>query len=217
MKKNGCGFCQEFADKMESIVITAWFDNKRVLIKSNYFGKEPLDAQKRYDKTSKKKRDTERPHSVAVYNKFMGGMDKVEHTKYWSRKWYHQIVFHLFSLAVVNSWLVYQQMGGFDTFLKFLRKICFSLIKGTTQHPGPNELACQPEDQSLKTTGMPDDIKKDYVNHWPMLMHVPNSQQCKYSDCAKKTKYQCSKCKLYLCMNKNICFQQFNSVNLVEQ
>ena len=47
MKKNGRGFCQEFVDKMESIVVTEWFDNKRVLTVSNYIGKEPLDACKR--------------------------------------------------------------------------------------------------------------------------------------------------------------------------
>lgn len=75
----------------------------------------------------------------------MGGVDKADmllslyRTKYRSRKWYHLIGFHLFSLAAVNSWLVYQQIGGSDTFLKFLGKLCFSLIKGTTQHPEPNE------------------------------------------------------------------------------
>ena len=39
--------------------------------------------------------DIERPHSVAVYNKFIGGVDKADmllslyRTKYRSRKWYH--------------------------------------------------------------------------------------------------------------------------------
>ena len=67
-------------------------------------------------------------------------------------------------------------MGGSDTLLKFLGKICFSCIKGTTQHPHPNELAYQPQYQSLKATDVPDDIKEDKVNHWPMLMNVPNFQ-----------------------------------------
>ena len=95
MKKHGCGFCQEFVDKKDSIVVTAWFDHKRVLTISNYIEKEPLDACKHYDKTSNKSVDIERPYSVAVYNKFMGGVDKADmllslyHTKYWSRKSYH--------------------------------------------------------------------------------------------------------------------------------
>ena len=40
MKKNVHGFCQELVDKKESIVVTAWFNNKRVLTISNYIGKE---------------------------------------------------------------------------------------------------------------------------------------------------------------------------------
>ena len=106
---NDRGFCQEFVDKKKSIVFTACFDNKRVLTISIYIGKEPLHACKRYDKTSKKKIDIERLHSVAVYNKFIGRVDKADmllslyHTKYRSRKWYHQIGFHLFSLAALNS------------------------------------------------------------------------------------------------------------------
>ena len=108
----------------------------------------------------------------------MGGLDKADmllslyRTKYRSRKWYHQIGFHLFCLAAVNSCLVYQQMGGSEILLKFLGKICFSLIKSTTQHPDPNELAYKPEHRSLKATDVSDDIKEDKVNHWPMLMNA---------------------------------------------
>ena len=146
-----------------------------------YIGKEPFDACKCFDKTSMKKRDTETPHSIAVYNKFMGDVGKADmllslyHTKYWSRKWYHHIGFHLFSLGAINSWLVYQQMGGSGALLKFLQKICISLIKDTTQQADPNQLPYQLEYRSLKATDVPDDIKEDKVNHWPMLMNVPNS------------------------------------------
>ena len=71
-----------FIDKKESIVITAWFDNKQVFTISNYIGKEPLDDCKCSDKISKKKRDIERSHSLAVCNKFKGGVDKsVMYTK----------------------------------------------------------------------------------------------------------------------------------------
>ena len=67
-------------------------------------------------------------------------------------------------------------MGDSDALLKFLWKICFSLIKGTTQHLDLNELTYQLEYWSLKATDVPDDIKEDKVNHMPMLMNVPNSQ-----------------------------------------
>ena len=109
MKKIGRGFAQEFVDETESVVVTAWFDNKRVLTVSSYAGKEPLGTCKRYDRAAKKKIDVVRPFSVEVYNRFMGGVDKADmllslyRTRYRSRKWYHRIAFHLFSLAAVNA------------------------------------------------------------------------------------------------------------------
>ena len=58
--------------------MTSWFDNKKVLTVSNFAGKEPTDFCKRYERTEKKKIDVEWPNSVAVYNKFMGGVDKTD-------------------------------------------------------------------------------------------------------------------------------------------
>ena len=61
-----------------------------------------------------------RPAAAAVYNMFKGGIDKVDmflalsRTKLRTRKWYLRIAFHLFSLAAVNSWLLYQTLGGND-------------------------------------------------------------------------------------------------------
>ena len=58
--------------------MTSWFDNKKVLTVSNFAGKEPTDLCKRNERTEKKKTDVEWPNSVAVYNKFMGGVDKTD-------------------------------------------------------------------------------------------------------------------------------------------
>ena len=73
----------------------------------------------------------ERPHIVDAYNTFMLGVDKADmllslfRTRYRSRKLYHRIAFHLFSLAAVNPWLLYQRIGGDDTLVKFLGKYMF--------------------------------------------------------------------------------------------
>ena len=42
-------------------------------------------------------------------------------------KWYQRIAFH-FSLAVVNAWIVYHEIGGSGALLPSLRQICYSLI-----------------------------------------------------------------------------------------
>ena len=86
-----------------------------------------------------KKIAVERPFSVEIYNRLMGGVDKADmllslyRTHCRSQKWYHRIEFHLLSLAAVNTWLLCQRMGANEPFVKFLGKICFSLIKGSAQ------------------------------------------------------------------------------------
>ena len=219
MKKNGRGFSQQFVDTSGSVVVTTWYDNKRVLTVSNYAGKEPLGICKRYDRAAKKKIDVERPFSVEVYNKFMGGVDKADmllslyRTRYRSRKWYHRIAFHLFSLAAVNAWLLYRQMDGNKPLVMFLGQICYSLIRGSTKSDEDVEEIPQPSvHRSLRANDVPADIRSDKYDHWPVLIDVPNSQRCKNKDCKKKTKFYCSKCQVYLCVSNNICFRQYHGV-----
>ena len=125
MKKKGRGFSQEVVDKSGKVVVIAWLDRRRILTISNYTGKDPIDVCLRYDKAAKETIEVDRPNSVAIYNAFMGGVDKSDmllslyRTKFRSRKWYLRIVFHLFSLSAINSWIIYRQLGGNDTLLKF--------------------------------------------------------------------------------------------------
>ena len=118
--------------------MTAWFDNKQVLTVSNFTGREPTNLCKRYERTVKKI-DVERPNSVAVYSKFMGSVDEADmlmslyRSRFRCRKWYHRIAFHLFSLSAVNSWIIYQQLGGNNTLADFLGNICFSLTEGCAE------------------------------------------------------------------------------------
>ena len=61
----------------------------------------------------------ERNESVLTYLKqYMGGVDKADmmlslyKTKCKTRKWYHRIFIHLIHLAVVNAWIIYQEVEG---------------------------------------------------------------------------------------------------------
>lgn len=53
------------ADSNKKVVITAWDDNKDVLMLSNYICKDPVDACERFDREAGSKIDTERLASVA--------------------------------------------------------------------------------------------------------------------------------------------------------
>ena len=94
MKKLGRSHIEEFIDTTKSIVVIAWFNNKRVLTISHYIGERPAVSILNLIKTTKKN-PSKAASSVSIYNKFMGGV-------YRSHKWYHRIAFHLFNLATTE-------------------------------------------------------------------------------------------------------------------
>ena len=81
---------------------------------SNYIGKDPVDTCERFDRNAGLKINVEIPASIKVQ------------TKYRSRRWYHRIAFHLFSLAVCNSWIIYGKLGSDKSLVDFLAEICIS-------------------------------------------------------------------------------------------
>jgi hypothetical protein len=63
-------------NKERSVVVTSWYDSKRVLMISNFIGKEPVGECTRYICKEKATESVERPASVELYNNYMGGVDK---------------------------------------------------------------------------------------------------------------------------------------------
>ena len=112
MKKEGRGAIAEILATNKSLVVTAWFDNKIVLVISNFVGKNPIGECVRFDRKNRQKVTVARPAAVQVYNSYMGGVDKADmllalyRTKYRSRKWYQRIAFHLISQCAVNAWII---------------------------------------------------------------------------------------------------------------
>ena len=124
---------------------------------------------------------------------------------------FDRVSFHLFSLAATNAWVIFKQIVGNKPLVEFLADICTSLIKGSAHIPDEDRDELQ-VNQSMRANDIPKDIRLDKYNHWPVLMDNPNSQRCKHESCKKKTKYQCSKCKVYLCVANNVCFRAFHGV-----
>ena len=100
------------------MVITTWTYNKSVLMLSNFVRKEPVDQCKHLDRKEKKHIEVQRSAAVTICNKCMGGVDNMDmllslyRSKIHTRKWYLRIAFNLFSLAAVNSWILYKELGG---------------------------------------------------------------------------------------------------------
>ena len=97
---SGRGSSEESMNDKKSVVVTSWYDNKRVLMISNFVGKQPVGKCTRYDKKKREKVSIARPAAVDLYNSYMGGVDKFDmmlslyRTKYRSRKWYQRIALY---------------------------------------------------------------------------------------------------------------------------
>lgn len=218
MKKQGRGHIDQFVDTQSGLVVCAWYDNRRVLTLSNYVGKDPVDQATRWDRKKKEEVKIARPASVATYNKFMGGVDKCDmflalyRTKLKTKKWYHRIAFHLLSVAVINAFIIYKEVGGKGSLLHFLIDVCRSLCASVEEQSdsdsdGPLDLTRR---RSLSAKDVPSHIRYDRRNHWA-IQHM-DPQTCKQDGCKRRSRFYCTKCQLYLCVTGTNCFLNFHGV-----
>jgi len=223
LKKKGRGAMDFATNAKEEIIVCGWYDSKRILIASNYLGKDPIGHCNRFDRKERKKISVERPAIVAEYNKQMGGVDKSDmllalyRTKCRTRKGYMRIFYHLCNLAVVNSWCLYKQIGGKSCLKDFIVDISRSLMGGSTPHvnnllqddiPPPVVPA-----RSLSAHQVPFGIRYDKHNHWPIQIDE-NAMRCKLPQCKRKSRFMCTKCNLCLCViGSSGCFIKFHVAN----
>jgi hypothetical protein len=118
MKKKPRGFYESFVSDDEQCVVLAWNDNKRVLLGSNCVGEEPTVMLKRWNKERRDYIQVQAPQIVVSYNKNMGGVDTLDMMialhpiPFRSKKWYTRIIWRIFDLMIVNSWILMNSLGG---------------------------------------------------------------------------------------------------------
>lgn len=78
MSKKGRGFVEQCVSGDGEVILTHWFDNKSVLMASNFMGIGEEDICKRWDKTNKEYIYVKRPEVIKKYNESMGGVDKCD-------------------------------------------------------------------------------------------------------------------------------------------
>ena len=131
----------------------------------------------------------------------MGGMDKADmhfalyRTKMRTTKWYHRITFHLFSLAAVNSFVIYRQLEGTGSLLDFLTDICRSLLLGENNDSENGNIIPTKKVRSLKASEVPVSVCFYNIGHWPVKSTI---NRCKMDGCSSRTKFICAKCQVYL-------------------
>ncbi|KAK2704220.1 hypothetical protein QYM36_017518 [Artemia franciscana] len=110
MKKKGRGSVDFRFERHSEVSVVKWYDNKLVHLASSYCAVTPIDKCQRWDGTTRKYVEVDRPRIVRDYNKSMGGVDLADmflelyRTDIRSKKWYMRIELtyqrhHIYSLG----------------------------------------------------------------------------------------------------------------------
>lgn len=228
LKKKGRGACEE-SISTDGIVVTKWYDNKPVLLGSNFVGIGEKDICRRWDKKQKAYVNVERPEAVRLYNTNMGGVDKVDfllslyRSYIRSRKWTIRMITHAIDLALINAWIEYKQQAellGVDKkrildLLGFRQSVGESLIysKNSTKRGRPSAQEEQPAQKKKKVEIKPlNEMRFDGVDHFPQYDDKKDNTRCKLEECKGKTHIYCKKCNVHLCILKDRnCFTIFHT------
>lgn len=220
LAKEGRGSYDVWTHEGDEICVVAWFDNRRVLLGSNYCGVEPVSSAKRFDRKANSNILIPRPHIVEEYNAFMGGVDKsnmlcsLYPIDFRSKKWYTRIFFRILDLAASNAWLLFKKMHPDVAFglYNFKLELAVDLIKaniaGTVQQlahqvAGSSQAVQIADGPPLKKVRESRDkisreARYDGHMHLPDISVSKNGTRCKL--CPLTTFLRCTKCDVHLCL-----------------
>ena len=78
MKKKARGSSGVVNDNKSNLTLVRWKYNKVVTVASTIYGKEPMKRACRYIKDKGGRVEIDQPNSISVYNKTMGGVDRMD-------------------------------------------------------------------------------------------------------------------------------------------
>lgn len=230
MKQQGRGSSAISVSK-DGIVLTKWYDNKGVVVGSNFIGIGEKDYCRRWDKTKKEYIQVPRPESIKLYNNNMGGVDKHDfllslyRSYVRSKKWTVRMISHAIDLALVNSWLEYRQQASelgmqqkyILDLLAFRQCVAETLIlsKNPPKRGRPSSASMDSPGTSRKPPNEfrpPQEARYDGYKHFPEIDNKKDNSRCKMEGCKLKTHVFCKKCEVHLCLTKDRnCFFSFHS------
>lgn len=213
-----------------------WLDGGTVQLVSSIYGDEPLHKVTRYCSEQKKKIEISQPNIVKVYNKNMGGVDKIDYLlslyriSIRSRKWTLKVFDHFIDMAICNSWLEYKRdLFSIDPntqkhmdLLEFRQDVADGLIalsnKNECSRKRGRPKAALSEERVAKSrrtneTAPAVSIRYDGNQHWPE--HTEEKSRCKIYGCSGYTRFKCSKCNIHLCLPNGTrdCFKDYHYIS----
>ena len=172
-----------------------------------------------------------KPEIVHDYNKFMGAVDRCDQMVAYScfrqrtMKWWKKVFFHLFSLSILNAYILYKQRTQSPVLQRtFQRELVKELVRNSgishslTPRGRPRRSAEGltrlqvgghfPE--KILGTGKKSNITRACVVCFPAQKKILKRTGDKRKRPGKESSFQCSVCKVALCMQD--CFQLYHTV-----
>lgn len=206
MEKKGRGAFASTISKDDGIITVRWTDNAVVSMASTTYGVQPMTLAKRYSKADRKHVEVDRPFMIAMYNKYMGGTDRMDQDigrnriNIRGKKWYWPLLTWLIDAAINNAWTLYKNSGRKMTNFKFRRILARTYMQRYGQPPK------KPGRPFSKQ--MPDEQRFDGINHLVEFTTNKNRRKCAMEKCKSSVRTQCKKCNCGICIG---CFVPFHT------
>lgn len=208
MKKEKRGFYDYRFDKRNKILAITWNDNKCVKMLTNNLGIMPLDNVRRWSKSEKKEVYVDRPFILSQYNKFMGGVDKLDwnvqkyRIRFRGKKWYFPLFTNAIDVALYNAYVLYISANNPMPLLDFRRNIARAYLQQDSIS-NPKTSGRPPVIRSSRVTS---EVRFDPIGH--ALERTNEGKQRKCSYCKRTVRKQCKKCNVGLHLE---CFPKWHS------
>ena len=189
------------------VLCSRWMDSREVLVLSNCHSNTVVKVSKRL-----KNGELEEfacPEAISCYNMIMGGVDLSDQkTAFYnpdrkSSKWWRRVFYKVLMIAVVNSWILFQEATRRGTpLITFLIRLAEGLIEA-------GKLKA-----SVKRRPFHSKPSRRFLTKMNVGEHMPHEGQtrrrcvrCSVSQVEKRTKIICKACDVALCIG---CFARFH-------
>lgn len=194
MKKEERGMHDYCFDGENEVLFVKWYDNSCVTMGTNHQKIDPLTSTKRWSSASKKEVQIPQPHVISSYNKFMGGVDKLDWLiqKYRiairSKKCYFPLLTNCLDIAATNAWILYNAANENNiSLLDFKRSITRSYL-----HVESSSAPKYPGRPKLHAKVFPA-LRYSPLGHF-RVERTDGGKQRKCAVCKKNVRKQCIKC-----------------------
>lgn len=218
MSKLGRGSTFEISSEVQNndciIGLVKWWNNKSIILASNFTTTGSLEQLPRYDRLKRDYAGLEVPNILTSHSMCMVGLEKLNEkissyrTVIKSKKWTLQLIMNAFNFAVSNAWLQYKKEAEELSIPKNKRLTCenFRLKLFTEITEDTDSLIYPPARNRYDLSHVPnwDESKKETL--------------CKNPACSgnKKTLFYCDICDVHLCLSvERNCFREFHTKELL--